>query len=75
MNGLTTFRNLALLAMVLTALGTSTSSARAQDSGQYCVDIEVEYYGETISCSVCTYDDSPCWTWSCPGQMGVACPQ
>lgn len=71
---LTTFRNLALLAMLLTALATPTSSARAQESGQHCVDLDVEYYGETVTCNVCRYDDSPCWTWSCPGQMGVACP-
>lgn len=74
MNGLTTFRNFALLAMVLTALATSTSNARAQDSGQFCEDHEFEFDGRTITCYVCTYDHTPCVTWSCPGETGITCP-
>ena len=74
MKRLTAIRNCALLAMVLAALAAPASTARAQETGQSCEDYEVDYYGETVTCSVCTYDDSPCTTWSCPGQMGVACP-
>ena len=73
MNRLTTLRNLALLAMVLTALATPTSSARAQESPS-CDDHEFESDGRTVTCYVCEYDHTPCVTWSCPGEVGITCP-
>ena len=74
MNRLTTFRNLALLAMVLTALATPTSGARAQQSSPSCEDQEFESEGRTITCLVCRYEHTPCVTWSCPGEVGITCP-
>lgn len=75
MKRLTTIRNCALLAIILAAIAAPTSTARALEFDQYCEDVPVQFHGETIICTVCTYDDSPCTTWSCPGRMGVGCPE